>query len=77
MGPLPSQGGNKYILVMIDAFSSLVSLAAIPDKTAETVSTAFLSAWVQNHGVPVTINSDQGKEFVNDLFRALCKDLDI
>ena len=77
MGPLPAVAGNKYILVMVDAFSALISLAPIPDKTAESVSIALLTNWIQLHGVPKTMNSDQGKEFVNDLFKKLCTDLKI
>ena len=77
MGPLPAVSGNKYILVMVDAFSNLLALAPIPDKTAETVASAFLSSWIQTHGMPQTLNSDQGKEFVNQLFQTLCKELEI
>jgi len=73
MGPLPANSGNKYILVMIDAFSNLLGLAAIPDKTAETVCQAFIDQWVKVHGCPITINSDQGKEFVNHVFQFMCK----
>ena len=77
MGPLPAVSGNKYILVMVDAFSNLIGLEAIPDKTAETVAMAFLTGWIKLHGCPEHLNSDQGSEFTNRMFKHLCQKLNI
>ena len=77
MGPLPALQGNKYILVMVDAFSSLIALEAIPEKTADTVAQAFLNGWIKNHGCPMGLNSDQGSEFSNQMFSKLCNTLQI
>ena len=60
-------GGRKHILVMTDAFSKLVALRAIKDKSAPTVALAILEGWIYSYGVPEMILSDQGKEFCNAL----------
>jgi len=75
LGPLPLDLGNKYLLVCSDAFSSLIELVPIPNKSASTVANAFLTAWIGHHGCPYQINSDQGKEFMNSMFSTLCKTL--
>jgi hypothetical protein len=44
IGPFPlSKNKNKYLLVMIDAFSSYVECVPTPNKEAATIYQAFLS----------------------------------
>jgi hypothetical protein len=57
--------GNLYVVVIIDSFSRWVSLEAVPDKTALSAARAIIRT-VGNFGVPITIRSDGGKEFIND-----------
>ena len=57
--------GNLYVVVIIDSFSRWVSLEAVPDKCALSAARALLKT-IGNFGVPVTIRSDGGKEFIND-----------
>ena len=78
LGPfVESNGGNKYILVMIDQFSKWIECAAIPDQQAETVAQQFLNHFVVTFGCPLEIHSDQGKQFDGNLFKAFCKLLQI
>ena len=77
-GPLKSsEGGSKYVLVMTDALTKIVRLKAIPSKDATVVAQAILLDWIYVYGVPKIISSDQGKEFCNDLARALWSSLGI
>ena len=77
-GPLKSsQGGNRYVLVMTDALTKVVRLQAIPSKDATVVATAILQQWIYVFGVPKVILSDQGKEFCNDLAKAVWSSLGI
>ena len=64
---LPSRdcNGNLYIVVIIDSFSRWVSLEPTPDKSALSAARAILKH-IGNFGVPITIRSDGGKEFIND-----------
>jgi hypothetical protein len=79
LGPLPlsGQNKNKYLLVMTDAYSSLMGLAAIPDKQADTVATTMVDYWVCHHGVPTKIHTDQGSEFTAHVFQSMCQKLQI
>jgi len=57
--------GNLYVVVIVDSFSRWVSLEAVADKSALAAARAILRT-VGNFGVPLTIRSDGGKEFIND-----------
>ena len=77
LGPLPLDRGCKYLLVMQDAYSRLVELAPLANKTAEITAQAILDGWICSHGSPVSLVSDQGKEFVNSVMHEMCKSLHI
>ena len=77
-GPLKAQNGSlKYVLVTTDAFSKIVRLAILPDKTAQTVAQAIVDSWINIFGVPRRVISDQGREFCNALQKGLWTLLDI
>lgn len=78
LGPLPaSKNGNKYLLVMSDAFSSYMEVCPLKDKTADNVCTGLLNSWISNHTIPGRINSDLGAEFTANVFKELCNKLGI
>jgi len=42
LGPLPKTAmGNRYLLVIVDRFSKLTRVVALPREDAETVASAF------------------------------------
>ena len=61
-----------YILYMIDAFSKFKAAVFIPNKQGETVVEALLVHWVKFFGPPKYIQSDPGKEFLNQHLQAFC-----
>ena len=70
IGPLPAdEKDNKYILVIIDAFTRWIELYAIPDTTAEIAARCLLD-WTGRFGTPIQIMSDGGSQFVNELWEA-------
>ena len=78
LGPLKtSEQGNKYILVITDAFSKYTVMQAIPDKKAETVAKAFFEKWVTLFTCPKVLISDNGTEFVNRVFQELNRKFEI
>lgn len=74
-GPIISQEGKEYVLVMTDSFTKYVELAVIPDKNAETVADSFFSRWVLRYSSPASIVTDQGKEFCNSFMKKLLSHL--
>ena len=67
-----SPEGNKYIMVMTDAFTKYAELVAIPDKKADTIAKAFFERWICRFSVPQTIVTDNGREFANKVVDELC-----
>jgi len=63
--------GNKYLVVIIDAFSKWIELVPVVDKTAELVAKAIVTRWILRHGKPQEIISDQGTEFINKTMQAI------
>lgn len=78
MGPFPvSQGGNKYVLVVVDSFTKWMEAYAIPNIEAQTVAEKLVLEFFSRFGVPLRIKSDQGRQFQCELFRQLCLMLEI
>jgi len=77
-GPLKTSGkGNKFVLVITDAFSKYTVVVAIPNKEAETVSEAIFQHWIVRFSCPKMIVTDNGKEFANKIADKLYKRLGI
>ena len=73
IGPLPPSEGNNYCLTCIDRYSSWMEVIPMANITAETVAKCFYSNWIIRFGTPVSITTDQGKQFESELFRNLAK----
>lgn len=55
-------GNNKWICHLKDHFSKWCYLAAMEDKTADSVA-VVLTHWIQHYGPPDILQSDNGSEF--------------
>jgi hypothetical protein len=76
--PLKMSGnGKKFILAKTDACTKYVELVALPYKEASVVKDAIFKNWTCRYSCPITIHTDQGKEFVNQLSGGLYKLLSI
>ena len=68
-GPLPTTDRkNKYLLVMIDICTRFVILRPLQDKTAESVVQALIPVFC-DFGIPRIVQSDNGKEFANQVMQ--------
>ena len=63
MPPCPE--GFNYILSMEDGFSRYIQLVPLKQKTAKKVVDVLMRTYVCRFGCPLTIHSDNGREFVN------------
>ena len=62
------ENGNKFVLVVIDTFTRFTEL--YPCKTVDGMTVAFaMLHHIGRYGVPATIQSDRGPEFVNDIIQ--------
>lgn len=78
MGPFPlTPRGNRFILTITDYFTKWVEVFAIPDQTAATCADIILNEVICRYGCPLSIHSDQGRNYESDLFKELCQLLNI
>ena len=78
MGPFPvSSQGNKYVLVVVDAFSKWMEAYAIPSIEASVVAEKLVLEFVSRFGVPLQIRSDRGRQFDCELFGEMCRLLEV
>ncbi|CAF4804485.1 unnamed protein product, partial [Rotaria sp. Silwood2] len=70
-GPFPiTPQGNKYVLAITDYFTKWVITIPLPNQTAQTTAEALYEHYICIYGVPITILSDQGPHFINQLMIA-------
>jgi transposase InsO family protein len=78
VGPLPvTLEGNKYILTFQDDLSKYVVVVPVEKQDAETVARAFVEKIVLTYGTPQILQTDQGANFVSEVFKNSCKILKI
>ena len=69
VGPLPmTDSGNRYIVTMIDKFTRFCLLIPVKDIKAFTVIRAY-ERWVTLFGPPRRLLSDNGSQFISEIFR--------
>lgn len=78
VGPLPQTSlGNQYILTMQDELTRYAIAVALSATDAQTVAQAFVECFVCIYGIPDSILTDCGTNFLSDVFKQMCKLLDI
>jgi transposase InsO family protein len=78
VGPCPeTENGDVWILTMIDVFTRWSIAIPLPNRKATTVQKALYEHLFTQHGFPVRILSDRGKEFIDAGLIKLCRWLGI
>ncbi|KAL4100899.1 hypothetical protein QTP88_020924 [Uroleucon formosanum] len=78
VGPLPiTELGNTHILTMQDELTRYALAVALASTDATTVARAFVECCVCIFGIPTSILTDCGTNFLSDVFKNMCKLLDI
>ena len=72
-----STSGNKHILTIIDHLTGWPEALPIPDKSANTIVSAFINKYLPVHICLRYILSDNGTEFKNNLMDQVLKQLGI
>jgi hypothetical protein len=71
----PSRNGHKYIVVAVDYFTKWVEAMPTFNNTEDTVSRFFFNHVISCFGIPLTVSSDHGKHFENEVFAELSSHL--
>ena len=57
--------GYKYLLTIVDRFSRWPTAIPIRDMSVETIVDAFAHGWVASFGIPSSITTDRGAQFLS------------
>ena len=78
VGPLPETcSGNKYILTFQDNFSKFLLAIPIMNQEAKTIADVFARKVICLFGTPTILLTDQGSNFLSEVFKKTCKLLKI
>jgi len=78
VGPLPkSHKGNVFILTLQDDLSKFAWAVPMINHEANTVAYHFVTQFVCLHGLPQTLVTDCGTEFLSRIFKEVCQLLKI
>ena len=72
-----TSGGNKHILVIGDYYTKWTECFAMPNMEANTVAKHLIEELIVRFGTPYMIHTDQGVQFESNLFREVCRLLQI
>jgi hypothetical protein len=64
---------NKYVLTFQDDLSKFIVAVPIPQQDAETVAREFVQNIVLKFEAPAQILTDQGSNFLSNVFKNVCK----
>ena len=78
MGPYPpTQRQKQYVLVVVDYFTRWVEIFSLRSTTSSDIARILIDEIVCRWGCPTYILSDNGRQFVSDLFTEICSSLGI
>lgn len=78
VGPLDrDERGNVYILTLQCELTKFVEAYPLKNKSANEVAKAFAENFVLRYGIPRTIATDRGSEFISKIMVELCNILGI
>lgn len=70
IGPLPPSNNFKFILIIVDVFSSYVYLYPLLDKSAPAIVECLKRVFA-DRGAPKVVQSDNGSEFANSTLKSM------
>lgn len=78
VGPLPrSNNGNNFILTLQDDLTKFAWAVPMENHEANTVAHHFVTQFVCLHGIPQSLMTDCGTEFLSKIFKEVCRLLKI
>jgi len=78
VGPLvKSHDGHRYGFTFVDTFSKWCEFVPLPDIKSATVARAFVDHVIARHGCPPYLETDNGTTFTANVFKGVCKILNM
>jgi len=74
-GPLPrTQSSNRYIIVMMDQFSKLISCYPVTNQKLQTITETIDTEYLEKMPIPETILTDNGGQFLTEEWKRYAED---
>ena len=70
---MPTSNGYSHLLTIVDRFTRWPAAIPIPDMTVESVIDALNQGWIAQFGIPATITTDRGGQFISATWDQLMK----
>ncbi|CAF3407954.1 unnamed protein product [Rotaria socialis] len=77
LGPLPTTTRQRFLLVVVDYFTRWVELFPLKSTTSNDIANILTNEIFSRYGLPKHIVSDNGPQFVSNLFKSFCDMLGI
>ncbi|KAJ1201269.1 hypothetical protein NDU88_005082 [Pleurodeles waltl] len=78
MCSLPPSAGNRVIMVTIDSFTKMAHFTALKKlPTSQELSQIFIHHIFRLHGLPQSIVSDRGPQYISRFWKRFCRTLNI
>ncbi|GFW35465.1 transposon Tf2-9 polyprotein [Trichonephila clavipes] len=79
LGPYPASRPERYkfILVITDHFTKWCEMIPLRKASAQTIANAFFNTYIARYGAPISLISDNGPQFISEVFEHLSHRLDI
>uniref|UniRef100_A0A3B3Q687 Gypsy retrotransposon integrase-like protein 1 n=1 Tax=Paramormyrops kingsleyae TaxID=1676925 RepID=A0A3B3Q687_9TELE len=75
---LPLSRGNTVVLTVVDRFSKMCRLIALPKLPSATELADVLIQWIfRYYGIPEDLVSDRGPQFTSHVYKAFCAKLNV
>ncbi|GFU29956.1 retrovirus-related Pol polyprotein from transposon 17.6 [Trichonephila clavipes] len=73
--PLSRVRRNRYVLVITDHFSKLAEMIPLKNASALVIADNFFDNYISRFGAPIKLISDNGPQFISDIFLNLSERL--
>ncbi|GFS78934.1 retrovirus-related Pol polyprotein from transposon 412 [Trichonephila clavipes] len=79
LGPCPASRPKRYkfILVISDHFTKWCELIPLRKASAQAIANALFDNYIARYGAPISLITDNGPQFISDVFEHLSHRLDI
>ncbi|GFY14556.1 retrovirus-related Pol polyprotein from transposon 412 [Trichonephila clavipes] len=79
LGPYPVSRvrRNRYVLVITDHFSKVAEIIPLKKASARVIADNFFDNYISRFGAPIKLISDNGPQFISDIFENLSESLGI
>ncbi|GFX16481.1 retrovirus-related Pol polyprotein from transposon 17.6 [Trichonephila clavipes] len=68
---------NRYVLVITDHFSKWAEIIPLKKASARIIADSLFGNYISRYGAPVKLISDNGTQFISDIFEHLSNRLGI